>query len=129
MTTWTAKVGPLTKAHKQAVRDTIPMRAGLLVGNLGSTLVAYLTGVESRSMPRRWALGEANPRAEAAARLLTAYTAWLAIVWTDGYDVARNWFIGANPWLGDISPAEAIRNGDTRVLGAVQNFIEDGGGA
>lgn len=143
MTGYTAKVGcagfaaatgggvvtPIEAAHRSAVRDTIPMQASLLIGNLGSTLVAYMTGVRSRQMPLRWAAGNATPRTDAAARLLTAYTVWLAIVHHDGRDVARNWFIGVNPWLGDISPAEAIRNGDKRVLAAAQAFIEDAGGA
>jgi len=116
-------------AHRVAIRATIPMQAVLLNVRLGATLVAYMTGVRSRNMPLRWEHGEAIPRDRAATRLLTAYTAWLAIQDHDGPDVARNWFIGANPWLGDISPAEAIRHDDPRVFGVVQNFIEDGGGA
>lgn len=119
----------IEEAHRSAVRDTVAMQASMLTTHLGTTLVAYMTGVRSRQHPRRWATAEARPRSAAATRLLTAYTAWLAIVRKDDVAVARNWFVGANPWLGDMSPAEAIRNDNKRVLAAAQAFIEDAGGA
>ena len=83
-----------------------------LNGALGSTLVAGLAGSTDRSISRGWAqLSGPLPYVEAEERLRCAYAAWRAVAEAEGDDVARSWFIGSNPWLGEDSPVDAIREG------------------
>lgn len=43
----------------------------------------------------------------------------------EGSDVARAWFIGANPWLGHHTPVDAIRDGRLKeVAAAAQAFVD-----
>lgn len=48
----------------------------------------------------------------------------------EGGSVARAWFIGANPWLGDDTPVNAIRDGKwTAVAAAAKALVDDSFGA
>lgn len=76
---------------------------------LGPTLVAVLTGTPDRMISHQWArLGGPEPTPEAQERLQLARRAWRIVSGAEGEDTARLWFIGANPWLGETSPIEAI---------------------
>lgn len=37
-----------------------------------------------------------------------AHRAWTAVSSVEGEHVAHLWFVGANPWLDEVSPIEAI---------------------
>jgi hypothetical protein len=50
-----------------------------------------------------------EPRPEAQARLQLAHRAWTAVSRAEGEHVAKLWFVGANLWLDEISPIEAIK--------------------
>jgi hypothetical protein len=77
---------------------------------LGATLVAALAGSKDPKISCRWARTDgAVPRPEAQARLQLAHRAWTAVSSVEGEHVARLWFLGANPWLGEVSPIEAIK--------------------
>lgn len=120
----------LVEKPDQRITD-VAVKIGLqeLLDELGPTLVAYVADVRSRQMPARWATGESAPRAEAAGRLAAAHRAFRIVGMSDGPDVARRWFIGANPRLG-CSPAEAIRNGrGDAAIAAAHAFADDTGGA
>jgi hypothetical protein len=77
---------------------------------LGPTLVSALAGSTDPAISCRWArAGGPQPRPEAQARLQLAYRAWTVVSSAEGEHVARLWFVGANPWLDEVSPVEAIK--------------------
>jgi len=77
---------------------------------LGPTLVAGLAGSTYRSISRLWAqLGGPLPSDNEEQRSLWAYAQWSAVTAAEGEDVAGMWFIGSNPWLGQDTPIDAIR--------------------
>lgn len=65
-----------------------------------------------------------DPPAESKLRL--AHRVWAVLLAAETGEVARPWFLGANPWLDGISPVEAITQGRAQaVLCAAQAMIED----
>ena len=98
---------------------------------LGASLVGALAGTKDPKISYRWARTDGpEPRPEAQKRLQLAHRAWTAVSSVEGEHVARLWFIGANPWLGEISPIEAINQGRTKeVMDAAAAMTEDRHGA
>ena len=96
-----------------------------LVSHLGPTLVATLANVKDRRLPHRWAQADGpEPRVESQARLQTAHRIWSDLSTAESDTVARSWFIGANPRLGEQSPVFALREGkEQEVLAAAKAFI------
>lgn len=94
---------------------------------LGATLVAALTSSKDPRISYKWARENGpEPKPAAVQRLLLAHRAWIAVSTNEGEHVARLWFIGANPWLDEISPIEAISNLESKkVMNAAQAMIED----
>ena len=83
-----------------------------LNSHLGPTLVALLSGVRDKKLPHKWAkAGGPTPRDEALARLLMAHRVWSKLSTSENDSIARTWFIGANPRLGEVSPAMKLREG------------------
>lgn len=105
------------------VRETVR----LLNSALGATLVSTLAGSHDPTAAHLWAQeGDMEPDTEAVERLLLAHRIWVLVSNSEGNDFAREWFIGANHWLGDTSPVEAIsRLESERVIIAAQ-AIADG---
>lgn len=79
------------------------------------------------STPRGWAkLDGPTPDPDATERLHFGYKQWRCVSGAEGGDVARAWFIGANPWLGDSTPVTAIREGRfEEVNSATLALIDD----
>ena len=103
--------------------DTTKMDTHELVrrlnSHLGPTLVATLAGGRDRKMPHRWAKPDGPmPRDEAIARLTMAHRVWQKVAGAESDSVARTWFIGANPRLGEVAPVMKLREGE---LGDVWN--------
>ena len=98
---------------------------------LGATLVGALAGTKDPKISYRWARTDGpEPRPEAQRRLQLAHRAWTVVSSVEGEHVARLWFIGANPWLGETSPIEAISQDRARdVMDAAQAMTEDRHGA
>jgi hypothetical protein len=93
--------------------------------HLGPTLVALLANVNDRKLPRRWAKGEVSPRQGSEQRLRAAHRAWREIASAETDHVARAWFIGTNPHLGEITPIEALRSGRIdEVMAAASQFVK-----
>ena len=122
-----ADADTIVSAHALTTRQDIHETARQLVSNLGPTLVALLSGSKDAKLPHRWSQADGpEPRPEARKRLMAAHRAWVIVSIPESDYVARNWFIGANPRLGERSPAEALREGDIReVLAAADAFSED----
>lgn len=98
-----------------------------LLSALGPTLVATLAGNRDTDMPRQWARFDgATPTPEEQERLRLAHHAWRMVSNAEGEDLARLWFIGANPWLGDTTVISAIRMLRTRgVMTAATAMVQD----
>lgn len=94
---------------------------------LGATLVAALTGSKDPRISYKWARENGpEPKPAAVQRLLLAHRAWITVSTNEGEHVARLWFIGANPWLGEVSPIEAIASMESKkVMAAAQAMIDD----
>ncbi|MDY7541821.1 hypothetical protein [Cryobacterium sp. 5B3] len=94
---------------------------------LGETLVAVLADSKDATASHEWATeGGPQPRPEAIPRLAFAYEQWQKIAEVEGEQVARAWFIGANPWLDDDTPVNAIREGRLEEVGhATQALVDD----
>lgn len=113
-------------AHTQTIRLDVHELTRQLVSHLGPTLVATLANVSDRKLPHKWAKADGpEPRQESYARLLAAHRAWTVLSNAESDGIARSWFIGANPRLGERSPAVALREGDeSAVLAAAKAFVE-----
>lgn len=95
-----------------------------LNSHLGATLVAALAGVRDSKLPYRWARPDGpTPSTEAEERLRTAHSICVMLADAESDDIARSWFIGANPLLGAVAPVIALREGESRkVLKAAEAF-------
>lgn len=95
---------------------------------LGPTLVSTLAGAEDTRAAISWSEESGpSPDAEVIARLECAEAVWRTVSDAEGDQVARLWFIGANPFLrGQDTPTTAIREGRfDEVAGAAQALVDD----
>ncbi len=113
-----------TAAHRTSVTQPTQDIAESLVNHLGAALAAVIAGVDRRTIAR-WAAG-GFARAEGEKNLRAAFQV-LQLIQTDEAPYAcRAWFMGANPMLGDSSPATALADGRHReVMAAVRAFVND----
>ena len=117
------------RVHALTTRLPMTQIVTELIAEVGPTLVAFMADIRSRQMPHQWAAGTTVPNDAAQQRLMLAHQVFGIVKASDGSDIARAWLIGTNPRFKDESPAARIRAFDAMaVLGAAQNFAEDGGG-
>lgn len=116
------------RAHRQSVHASVAEVAGYLQELLSRRLTAYIAGVKDAKTVTRWASGEVeNARYENEQRLRTAYEIAQLLVRFDSPRVVKAWFIGLNPQLGDVSPAEAIHDGELKeAMSAARAFVAGG---
>lgn len=116
------------RAHRQSVHASVAEVAGYLQELLSRRLTAYIAGVKDARTVTRWASGEVeNARYENEQRLRTAYEIAQLLVRFDSPRVVKAWFIGLNPQLGDVSPAEAIHDGELKeAMSAARAFVAGG---
>ncbi len=118
-------------AHIRAVRSSFPEVVAALREILGLKLCAYLGSVKETRAVNEWAEGVRGPSDVVQRRLRLALQVAGAIAAIDGAEVARAWFQGLNPQLGDRSPARLLREGDLdevgpEVIGAERAFLVGG---
>ena len=95
-------------AHHRTTTSDWRTVTNTLVETLGTSLVALIADVAPETVGR-WSRGaSANPRAVKERRIREAFRIYLELVATDSPHTVRAWFMGANPELGDDSPAEAL---------------------
>ena len=100
--------------------------ARFLADVLGYELVAYITGKSVKTV-RRWADGTTSPRLSSEQLLHATAYVFQTILESDSDDIARAWFIGLNPQLDDVAPADVLRDGDvTAVVAAAKAFVSGG---
>lgn len=106
-----------------------PEVAEVLNNALGPTLTSALAGSSNPRISLIWAKHLPDgftPSREQIRRLRFASEQWLFVADLEGEDVARMWFIGANPVLG-MSPVEAISKDRFHAVSAVAHvMVEDG---
>lgn len=113
------------ETHETAARLDIHELVRQLNSHLGPTLVAALAGVRDTKLPHKWAkAGGPTPQDKSLARLQAAHRAWSMISNADNHSVARAWFIGINPRLGEESPVMALRDDQLKaVIAAATAFV------
>ncbi len=102
------------RAHAVTVEHTIADIAATLQEALGRELTAYIANVSDTKSVAKWARSAQTPRREAEDRLRAAFQTFHTLQAEDSDYTVRAWFIGLNPQLDDVAPAEAIRNGRYR---------------
>lgn len=115
------------RTHTQTLRLAPAELVHQLIQHLGATLVAVLADVRDSKLPYKWAKEDGpRPRPGGLQRLQVAHRAWDAVASAEGPDVARAWFIGANPRLDEQPPYLAIRHGQFKqVIHAAAAFVDD----
>lgn len=107
--------------------DTVDL-ARRLTGVLGPTLVSSLAGATDTRAATSWSeAGGVRPDESQIRRLECADDVWRKVRVAEGDDVARLWFIGANPFLRDAETViTAIREGRFgEVVAAAQALVDD----
>jgi hypothetical protein len=112
-----------------AVNESLATIASVLQEVLSRRVTAYTVGVKDAKTVSRWASGEVteirNPEVEQ--RLRDTYAIVQLVLSVTSPRVVRAWFIGMNPELEDVSPAEAIREGQGReAMLAARVFVTNG---
>jgi len=89
-------------SHARAMSLPIAEAVGELVEMLGLSLVAVIGGLSETRAVQQWTTGREPQRPQ-----VLRFAFQLALMITEGEDgsVARSWFQGSNPLLGDRSPA------------------------
>jgi hypothetical protein len=118
----------LEQAHRQSVNASVSEVASFLQDLLSRRLVAYVAGVKDGKTVTRWASGEVTGvRQESEQRLRTAYEIAQLLIQFDSPRIVRAWFIGLDPQLDDVSPAEAIHEGCLKEAKAAARAFVAGG--
>lgn len=96
-------------AHAETSRMDFREIVRRLNASLGAAMVSAIAGAKDPKASYRWQKENGTVPSDASqARILLAHRAWMMVSDVDGEQVARQWFLGANPWLDEISPVEAI---------------------
>jgi hypothetical protein len=115
--------------HRQSITSPVSEVASVLQEILSRRLTAYIVGVADGKTISRWSSGEITDIRDAAIekRLRTTYEITQLLMTNDSAQTAKAWFIGLNPQLDDVSPAEAIRNDQLKEsLAAARAFTVGG---
>ena len=101
--------------------------ARFLQENLGQRLTALIAGVSDPKGVGRWATKKNLPQPAIERRLRCAFQVFHLVQSVESPHTVRAWFIGVNPQLEDISPAEAIGEDKFRdVMAAARAFVVGG---
>lgn len=122
---------PMDAAYRAAMSEPFSEITKELQGLLSRRLTAVMAGVKNGKTVARWAAGETpdiRGGDEKEMRLRTAYQiAHFLLSTSDSPLVVKAWFMGLNPQLEDVSPAEAIRENQLReAIEAARAFAAGG---
>lgn len=120
----------IEQAHRQSIETQFSDIVRVLEELLSRRLTAVMAGVKDGKTIARWAAGETGDIRDdqKILRLQTAYQIVLMLLQSsDTPQIVKAWFIGLNPQLGDVSPAEAIREDRLQeALAAARAFAAGG---
>jgi hypothetical protein len=113
-------------AHDFAMSAPLPEAIAELIELLGAPLVAVIGGVGETRAVQQWLNGRQPQRAQVLRFALQVAT---MIASSTECEMARAWFQGSNPHLGDTTPALLLRKaalGDVqpKIMAAARAFIE-----
>jgi hypothetical protein len=117
------------QAHREATRAPISQVASVLQDLLSRRLTAYIVGVGDGKTVARWANGDvAEIRDhEIEKKLRATYEIAQLLLTGDAAQTVKAWFLGLNPELNDVSPSEALRDGQLKEsLAAARAFVAGG---
>lgn len=116
----------LRRSSARASVITAQDAASFLAEHLGRQLLAIAVGAAPSSIDR-WATGTSKPQPAAERRLLAAYAVWQVVAEVEAPATVRAWFMGMDPQLDDLSPAEAIADDRSRdAIAAARAFVQGG---
>ena len=97
-----------------------------LSDNLGISLLALAIGVSPRTV-HRWQAGGIPKGHRTEKRLRATYQVFDLLQTEEAAPTIRAWFMGMNPQLDDLSPAEAIAMDKQReVMSSARAFLAGG---
>lgn len=111
-------------AYNETIRLDIHEVVRRVNSHLGATMVAALAGSRDSKLPYKWAK-DTVPNGNAEQRIRLAHRLWRMIADAESDHIARAWFRGINPVLGEVAPVIAIREGRfSEVVAAATAFVE-----
>ena len=115
--------------HREATAAPVSEIAGVLQELLSRRLTAYIAGVGDGKTISRWANGEVAEIRDfqQEQRLRGTYEIVQLLLKAESAQTVKAWFIGLNPQLGDVAPAEAIREGRLKEAFAAARAFTVGG--
>jgi hypothetical protein len=125
VTTNVGRRGDAKAAHRRAVEETIDQQAEFVVDLLGAALLAYIAGTNETTV-RRWVRRENTPNDAHQQRIRNTSMIARLLLQGDANHTVRAWFIGMNPQLDDVSPAEALREERYRDVMSAARAFRDG---
>lgn len=109
-------------AHRDSVRVGQGDLVEALTSKLGTKLVAFIVDRDPSTISRWKAGAEASEASLLPLRIAYQVVKMLEPVEADA--TIRAWFLGSNPQLDDLSPAEALHDGLNReTLAAARAFL------
>ena len=113
-------------AHERSVSLGVAEIAAELQAQLGQVLLGVIVGKNARTLAR-WAHATVRPPHASEKVLRDTFQVLEILSPVHSADVVRAWFMGMNPELGDVSPAEALSEGRSReVMAAARSYIAAG---
>lgn len=124
----TSATSAVALAHRDTMSASVRDIATELQTLLSRRLTAVIAGVKDGKTVTRWSSGATTEiRYESEQRLRTAYEIARLLLQFDSPHTVRAWFIGLNPQLGDVSPIEAIHDGQLKeAIAAARAFVAGG---
>lgn len=113
-------------AHASSTKVSLPDQVKFLKEHLGTKLLALTVGVSPKTIDR-WDKGQNTIGPEQERKIRAAFQVFQLLKSVEASPTIRAWFMGMNPQLDDLSPAEAIADGQLReVLAAARAFLSGG---
>lgn len=118
------------EAHRKAVNADLKTMASTLVDVLGRPVTAYIVDVRNVKTVSRWANGDVSQVRDrySEERLLAGYQVVNLLLEEEVHpSIVRQLMLGMNPVLNDLSPAEALREGNFKgAMDAAKNYLAGG---
>lgn len=118
--------GSAPRPNKPTPPD-LPSVVQYLIENLGARLTAFIASTEEACLDEKWLSDKAAAEANAERKLRAAFEIFQMVQAVESPHTVRAWFIGMNPQLEQLSPAEAIEAGQIREAKAAARAFITGG--